>query len=59
MGVVPGGTATTASVRCIASAAAVASSSRDAFAIGSAVKSETIVWKLSNASSRPCAISGW
>src|SRR5256884_7897634 len=59
IGVVPGGTFATASVRFIASAAAVASSSREALAIGSAVRSATIVWKLSRASSRPCAISGW
>src|SRR6266571_2461758 len=54
-----GGTFATASVRFIASAAAVASSSREALAIGRAVRSATIVWKLSRASSRPCAISGW
>ena len=42
----------------IASAAAVASSSRDAFATGSPVRSATMVWKFSSASSRPCAISG-
>src|SRR5438309_4482710 len=59
IGVVPGGTFATASVRFIASAAAVASSSREALAIGRAVRSATIVWKLSRASSRPCAISGW
>ena len=59
IGVVPGGTFATASVRFIASAAAVASSSREALAIGRAVRSATIVWKLSSASSRPCAISGW
>ena len=49
----------TASVRCIASAAAVASSSREAFATASPVRSDTIVWKLSSASSRPWAISAW
>ena len=49
----------TASVKCIASAAAVASSSREAFAISSPVRSDTTVWKVSNASSRPCAISAW
>ena len=43
----------------IASAAAVASSSSDALAVGSPVRSETIVWKFSSASSRPCEISGW
>jgi hypothetical protein len=41
----------------IASAAAVASSSSEAFASGSAVRSATIVWKFSSASSRPCEIS--
>ena len=48
-----------ASVRCIASAAAVASSSSEALAISRPVRSETTVWKLSSASSRPCAISAW
>jgi len=43
----------------IASAAAVPSSRSDAFATGSAVRSSTMVWKLSSASSRPCEISGW
>jgi len=43
----------------MASAAAVASSSSDALAIGSAVRSSTMVWKLSSASSRPCEISAW
>ena len=43
----------------IASAAAVASSSIDAPATGSAVRSSTMVWKLSRASSRPWEISGW
>ena len=43
----------------IASAAAVPSSSRLALASGRAVRSLTIVWKLSKASSRPCAISAW
>ena len=42
----------------IASAAAVASSSIDALAMSIAVRSVTIVWKFSSASSRPCAISG-
>ena len=41
----------------IASAAAVPSSSSEAPASGRAVRSEIIVWKLSSASSRPCAIS--
>ena len=41
----------------IASAAAVPSSRSEAFAIGSPVRSATTVWKLSSASSRPCAIS--
>jgi hypothetical protein len=43
----------------IASAAAVASSSIDAPATGSPVRSSTIVWKLSSASRRPWEISGW
>ena len=43
----------------IASAAEVASSSREAFAMGRPVRSITIVWKFSSASSRPCAISAW
>ena len=43
----------------IASAAAVASSSMDAPATGSPVRSSTMVWKFSSASSRPCEISGW
>jgi hypothetical protein len=43
----------------IASAAAVPSSSSDALAISSPVRSATIVWKLSSASSRPWAISAW
>jgi len=41
----------------MASAAAVPSSSIDALAMSMPVRSQTIVWKLSNASSRPCAIS--
>ena len=45
-------------VIAIASAAAVASSRRLAFATGSPVRSATMVWKFSSASSRPCAISG-
>ena len=43
----------------MASAAAVPSSSREAPDVGSPVRSATIVWKLSSASSRPCEISGW
>ncbi len=43
----------------IASAAAVASSSIDALAIAIPVRSVTIVWKLTSASSRPCDISAW
>ena len=43
----------------IASAAAVASSSIEAPASGSPVRSATMVWKFSSASSRPCEISGW
>ena len=43
----------------IASAAAVASSSSEALATGRPVRSVTIVWKLSSASSRPWVISGW
>ena len=41
----------------IASAAAVASSSIEALAMSSAVRSVTIVWKFSSASSRPWEIS--
>jgi hypothetical protein len=43
----------------IASAAAVASSSIDALAMGMAVRSHTMVWKLTSASMRPCEISAW
>jgi hypothetical protein len=43
----------------IASAAAVASSSREALAISRPVSSVTIVWKFSSASRRPWLISGW
>ncbi len=43
----------------IASAAAVASSSSEAPATASPVRSSTIVWKFSSASSRPWEISGW
>jgi hypothetical protein len=56
-GVVPG--FASAWKRCSASAAAVPSSSSEAFATGSPVRSMTIVWKLSSASSRPWEISGW
>ena len=41
----------------IASAAAVASSNSEALAISMPVSSQTMVWKFSSASSRPCAIS--
>ena len=43
----------------IASAAAVASSSSEAPAIGSPVRSAVSVWKFSSNSSRPCEISDW
>ena len=43
----------------IASAAAVASSSIEALAIGMPVRSHTMVWKLISASMRPCEISAW
>jgi hypothetical protein len=43
----------------IASPAAVASSSSDAFAVGRPVRSAITVWKFSSASSRPWLISGW
>ena len=43
----------------IASAAALDSSSRLAPAVWRPVRSATIVWKVSNASSRPWLISGW
>ena len=45
--------------RVIASAAAVPSSSSEALAVGRPVRSPTIVWKLSSASSLPWEISGW
>ena len=45
--------------RSIASTTAVPSSSIDALAVASPVSSETIVWKLMSASSRPWLISGW
>ena len=41
------------------STTAVASSSIEAFAVASPVRSVTMVWKLMRASSRPCEISGW
>ena len=43
----------------IASAAAVASSSIEALAIARPVSSQTMVWKFTSASSRPCEISAW
>ena len=43
----------------IASAAAVASSSMDALAMGMPVRSQTMVWKFSSASMRPWLISAW
>jgi hypothetical protein len=43
----------------IPSTTAVDSSSMDEFAVAMPVSSETIVWKLMSASSRPCEISGW
>jgi hypothetical protein len=43
----------------MASAAAVASSSMEALAIGMPVRSHTMVWKLTSASMRPCEISAW
>ena len=43
----------------IASAAAVASSSSDAPATGSPVRSAVSVWKFTSISSRPCEISDW
>ena len=45
--------------KVIASAAAVASSSKEALEISRSVRSVTMVWKLSNASSLPCDISDW
>jgi hypothetical protein len=41
------------------STTAVPSSSIDAFAVCSPVRSVIIVWKLMSASRRPCEISGW
>ena len=55
----PSATLLTACASVTASAAAVASSSSDAFAISIPVRSQMAVWKLISASSRPCAISGW
>ena len=49
----------TACAIATASAAAVASSSSEALAISMPVRSAIMVWKLSSASSRPCAISAW
>ena len=43
----------------MASAAAVASSSNEAFAMSSEQSSQIIVWKFNRASSRPWLISGW
>ena len=43
----------------MASAAAVPSSSREAFAISNPVRSATIVWKFRRTSRRPCEISDW
>ena len=43
----------------MASAAAVASSSSDAPATGRPVRSATMVWNVSSASSLPWLISGW
>ena len=43
----------------IASAAAVDSSNSEAPATGSPVRSATVVWNVSSASSRPWLISGW
>jgi len=45
-------------ISVIASAAAVASSRSDAFAISRPVRSVTTVWKFSSASRRPWEISG-
>ena len=43
----------------MASAAAVASSSIEALAIGMPVRSHTMVWKFTSASMRPWLISAW
>ncbi len=45
--------------RSMPSTTAVPSSSIDAPAVAIPVRSDTIVWKLMSASSRPCEISGW
>ena len=47
------------SASVMASAAAVASSSIEAPAIAMPVRSQTMVWKFSSASSRPWDISAW
>ena len=44
---------------CMASAAAVASSSSDALQTCMPVRSQTMVWKLSSICSRPWLISAW
>ena len=46
-------------ISVIASPAAVASSSSEAFATGRPVRSITTCWKASSTSSRPCEISAW
>ena len=46
-------------IRVTASATAVLSSSRDALAVSSPVRSLTMVWKFRRASRRPWLISGW
>ena len=56
---VPGRRARMRCAKVIASAAAVASSSSDAFATSMPVRSSTRVWKFSSASRRPCATSAW
>ena len=43
----------------MASAAAVASSSIEALAMAMPVRSQTMVWKFTSASMRPCEISAW
>ena len=45
--------------KVMASAAAVASSSMLALAMAMPVRSQTMVWKLTSASMRPCEISAW
>jgi len=55
----PPGVGFTRAQSIIASAAAVPSSSREALAISKPVSSQTMVWKLSNASRRPWEISAW